>query len=195
MEESSGVVTSTCRGTAVQDNANGTGREGETDIIDAQATTGSKRKRPSGSTVTGVDLVERVPRTLQRFRALILKRLLYLWRTPFLLITGWIIPIAIAGLSNQIFYIYSLRKAPEESFTNLSTILSEGSAESPARTFIGEPTAGDNNSLSYRFLLDSQNITYDIFTDVLSSLRAKYNEDYFGYLSTYAFGSVFNKTV
>ncbi|KAH6938662.1 hypothetical protein HPB50_011604 [Hyalomma asiaticum] len=52
MEGSSGVITPTPRGAAVQDNATATGGEGETDMCfseDAQATTGSKRKSPSGA--------------------------------------------------------------------------------------------------------------------------------------------------
>ncbi|KAH6945485.1 hypothetical protein HPB50_008724 [Hyalomma asiaticum] len=51
MEGSSGVISSTPRGAAAQDNATATGGEGETDMCfseDAQATTGSKRKSPSG---------------------------------------------------------------------------------------------------------------------------------------------------
>ncbi|KAH6942234.1 hypothetical protein HPB50_002027 [Hyalomma asiaticum] len=52
MEGSSGVLTCTPRGAAVQDNATVTGGEGETDMCfseDAQAMTGSKRKSPSGA--------------------------------------------------------------------------------------------------------------------------------------------------
>ncbi|KAH6930110.1 hypothetical protein HPB50_009654 [Hyalomma asiaticum] len=102
---------------------------------------------------------------------------------------------AAAAPTEKVSHSSRIRGDEGNNFINLSTILSEGSAEPPPRTFTGEATAGDNNSLSYRVLLESQNITYDIFTDVLSSLKAKYNEDYFRYLTMYAFGSVFNKTV
>nr|XP_037279623.1 uncharacterized protein LOC119172568 [Rhipicephalus microplus] len=66
--------------------------------------------------------------------------------------------------------------------------------EPSTKTFIREDTA-DNNSLRYKGLLKSEDIPCDFAANVLGTLLEKYHENYFEYLSTYAFGSVFNNTV
>ncbi|KAH7946427.1 hypothetical protein HPB49_024933 [Dermacentor silvarum] len=76
---------------------------------------------------------------------------------------------------------------------NLSTILSKGAEEQPARVFIEEVTPNDF-SLRYKVLLESQNVPYEVFTDTKKTLLSKYNENFYQYMSTNAFGSIFNTT-
>ncbi|KAL1473907.1 hypothetical protein MTO96_038376 [Rhipicephalus appendiculatus] len=92
----------------------------------------------------------------------------------------------------RIFGITHFEEVPNQSYINLSTIFSEATTEPPLKTFIREDTM--NNCLRYKVLLESENIPYDVFTDILGTLRAKYQENFFESLSTYAFGSAFNKT-
>ncbi|KAL1483977.1 hypothetical protein MTO96_001828 [Rhipicephalus appendiculatus] len=94
----------------------------------------------------------------------------------------------------RIFDLNRWQEAPEKSYINLSTIFSEGATEPSPRTFLQE-ALGENNSLRYKALLDSQNIPYDSITDVIKTLQEKYDESFFDYLDTYAFGTVFKKTV
>ncbi|KAL1470319.1 hypothetical protein MTO96_040508 [Rhipicephalus appendiculatus] len=83
---------------------------------------------------------------------------------------------------------------PSLSYINLSTIFAETAAETSARTFIEEATA-DKNSLRYKVLLESEDIPYDVTTNTLRTLRTRFNENFFEHVSTYAFGTVFNKSV
>nr|XP_054926031.1 uncharacterized protein LOC129384536 [Dermacentor andersoni] len=134
-----------------------------------------------------------MPHMLQRFRALIQKRALYLWRTPFLFVIGWILPVVMAYIGLTVFKLNRVELPPDFSHFNLSTILSDGAEEQPAQVFIEEVTPNDN-SLRYKVLLETQNVPYEVFTDTKKTLLAKYNEDFFHYMLTYAFGSVFNTT-
>ncbi|KAL1473911.1 hypothetical protein MTO96_038379 [Rhipicephalus appendiculatus] len=146
-----------------------------------------------GAAETKINMVPLVPRTLQRFRALMEKRLLFLWRTPFLFVTGWILPVFLAYTGLNIVNLTHFQAAPKQSYINLSTIFSEATTEPPLRTFIHEDAT--ENTLRYKYLLEKENIPYDVFTDILGTLRAKHDKNYFEYLYVYAFGSAFNKTV
>ncbi|KAL1442334.1 hypothetical protein MTO96_007833 [Rhipicephalus appendiculatus] len=146
----------------------------------------------SGRGATKIQVVQTMPGTLQRFHALIIKRLLVLWRTPFLFVTGWILPIVIASFVIEIIDRYHIEELPEASYTNLSTVFSE--RETSARTLIQEATAV-KDAVRYKALLESEDIPYDVTTDVLKTLRTKYDENYFDYVFTYAFGSVFKEKV
>ncbi|KAH8023333.1 hypothetical protein HPB51_012102 [Rhipicephalus microplus] len=79
-------------------------------------------------------------------------------------------------------------------YIKLSTMFATKATEPSTKTFIREDTA-DNNSLRYKGLLKSEDIPCDFAANVLGTLLEKYHENYFEYLSTYAFGSVFNNTV
>ncbi|KAL1482950.1 hypothetical protein MTO96_033470 [Rhipicephalus appendiculatus] len=103
-------------------------------------------------------------------------------------------PVVIAYLGLVVYHRGRPEATPKHSYINLSTVLAKTVTEASTRTFIGEDTA-DNTSLRYKGLLQSENIPYDAITDVLGTLRAKYNKNVFEYLSTYAFGSAFNQTV
>ncbi|KAL3203451.1 hypothetical protein MRX96_011985 [Rhipicephalus microplus] len=83
---------------------------------------------------------------------------------------------------------------PKQSYIKLSTMFATKATEPSTKTFIREDTA-DNNSLRYKGLLKSEDIPCDFAANVLGTLLEKYHENYFEYLSTYAFGSVFNNTV
>nr|XP_050033484.1 uncharacterized protein LOC126530081 [Dermacentor andersoni] len=146
-----------------------------------------------GRTEVDIGKVQLMPHMLQRFRALIQKRVLYLWRTPFLFVIGWILPVVMAYIGLTVFKLNRVELPPDFSHFNLSTILSDGAEEQPAKVFIEEVTPNDN-SLRYKVLLESQNVPYDVFTDTKKTLLAKYNENFFHYMLTYAFGSVFNTT-
>ncbi|XP_070392967.1 phospholipid-transporting ATPase ABCA3-like isoform X2 [Dermacentor albipictus] len=150
-------------------------------------------KNACGRTAVDIGKVQLMPQMLQRFRALIQKRLLYLWRTPFLFVIGWILPVVMAWIGLTVFNLNHVELPPDFSHFNLSTILSEGAEEQPAKVFIEEVTPNDN-SLRYKVLLESQNVPYEVFTDTKNTLLAKYNENFFQYMLNYAFGSIFNTT-
>ncbi|KAH6930147.1 hypothetical protein HPB50_010724 [Hyalomma asiaticum] len=81
------------------------------------------------------------------------------------------------------------------SYINLTKIFSEASGQSPPMTFIQSVAPEDEHFLQYKSLLDSNNIPYEIITDVFNTFQTKIEENFLEFASTYAFGSVFNNTV
>ncbi|XP_065310534.1 phospholipid-transporting ATPase ABCA3-like isoform X3 [Dermacentor albipictus] len=112
---------------------------------------------------------QRRPRTWQRFRALIQKRLLYLWRTPFLFLTGWILPLVIAYIGISIVKLNSFQLPFEYRYIDLDASAFVGAEMPRLRTFIQEEER-TKESLGYRVLLESANVPHTEMQDALRSL-------------------------
>ncbi|KAL3203439.1 hypothetical protein MRX96_011976 [Rhipicephalus microplus] len=79
-------------------------------------------------------------------------------------------------------------------YINLSTMFAMTDKVPSKKIFIREDTTS-NNSLVFKRLLENGDIPYDITTDASRTLQENYKENYLEYMSTYAFGSDFNKAI
>ncbi|KAH7960531.1 hypothetical protein HPB49_020948 [Dermacentor silvarum] len=141
-----------------------------------------------------VVVVERQPNCCQRFRALVQKRLLILWRMPFLFITGWVLPVLIAFVGLSIVKQSSLDLPPAYQHIDFDVAaFVNPDRRLPLRTFL-QSNQTTNTSLGYRVLLESENVPFDDLENAKETLMTMLDEDFLEYARTYAFGTIFNGT-
>ncbi|XP_049271125.1 phospholipid-transporting ATPase ABCA7, partial [Rhipicephalus sanguineus] len=136
--------------------------------------------------------INRTP--IQRFRALVQKRLTVLWRSPFLFITGWILPVFVAYVGLGIIKQSSLDVLAAYQHIDLDAgTYVDADRGSSLKTFM-ETNKATNTSLGYKVLLESESVPFDVLTDAKGTLMAMYDENFIEYAKAYAFGTIFNGT-
>ncbi|XP_049520879.1 ATP-binding cassette sub-family A member 17-like [Dermacentor silvarum] len=153
-----------------------------------------KDEPPQKDVADLVVVVERQPNCCQRFRALVQKRLLILWRMPFLFITGWVLPVLIAFVGLSIVKQSSLDLPPAYQHIDFDVAaFVNPDRRLPLRTFL-QSNQTTNTSLGYRVLLESENVPFDDLENAKETLMTMLDEDFLEYARTYAFGTIFNGT-
>ncbi|KAH6934473.1 hypothetical protein HPB50_024545 [Hyalomma asiaticum] len=141
-----------------------------------------------------VVVAPRQPNIIQRFRALVQKRLLVLRRSPFLFITGWVLPVLVAFVGFSVVKQSSLNVPAEYQHIDLdAAAYVDADHGSPLKTFLQINNA-TNTSLGYRVLLESENVPFDELKNSKEALQAMFEENFLEYARAYAFGAVFNAT-
>ncbi|XP_065310568.1 phospholipid-transporting ATPase ABCA3-like isoform X2 [Dermacentor albipictus] len=153
-----------------------------------------KDQPPQKDVADPVVVVARQPNCCQRFRALVQKRLLILWRSPFLFITGWVLPILIAFVGLSVAKHSSQDIPPAYQYIDFDVAAYvDADREPPLRTFLQTSQTTDT-SLGYKVLLESGKVPFDNFRNAKETLMTMLDENFLEYARTYAFGTVFNGT-
>ncbi|XP_054930125.1 phospholipid-transporting ATPase ABCA3-like [Dermacentor andersoni] len=151
------------------------------------ATTGSPSKIAKRKKLK----ITRRPDDVQQFEALLSKRCSYLWRTRFLFLTGWLLPVAIAYLATTTL---TAQRTDDIGPLPRSIVLSAAAQlGADARAFLAEAKE-TNLSLSYRELLKSEAVAIEELEDPDEEMLAALEEKYFEYASSYAFGAMINSS-
>ncbi|KAH6929699.1 hypothetical protein HPB50_005131 [Hyalomma asiaticum] len=129
----------------------------------------------------------------QRIRALLQKRLLYLWRTPFLFFIGWLLPLAAAYLGLVVVNLKPISLRPDDKHFNLAIKTFVGNSTPPFNTFLAIQFQGVA-SLNYERYMEKEGIPYDLLADVSETIQELYDDNAFTLMTTYAFGASFNES-